>query len=261
MKRLVWLLLPLAVACAQVPPTAEGPDTAPPQSGDAYRARIHTELAAQYFARGQHSVAFQEIRQALVSNANYAPAYDVRAMVHAELGEDREAEESFRRAISLDDNYPEARNNFGYFLCQRGRYDEALDQLERAWKNPRYLSPDRALANAGYCALLKGDLGAADHYAQRALARSPSHPVALLTQAEVALRNGSTAFARAQLRQVESRGNLDAAGLWLGVRIERLLGNRNAEVEYGSQLRRRFPNSQEARWLIEGNYDQGGPRR
>ena len=46
-----------------------------------------------------------------------------------------------------------------------------------------------------------------------------------------------------------------AESLWLAVRTERKLGNRSAENDLANQLRRRFPESREARDLRRGNYE------
>jgi type IV pilus assembly protein PilF len=43
--------------------------------------------------------------------------------------------------------------------------------------------------------------------------------------------------------------------VWMIVRIERKLGNREAEARYATQLRRRFPGSVEQRLLAQGKYD------
>jgi type IV pilus assembly protein PilF len=43
--------------------------------------------------------------------------------------------------------------------------------------------------------------------------------------------------------------------VWLVLRIERKLGNREAEARYASQLRRRFPGSPEQRLMNQGQYD------
>jgi type IV pilus assembly protein PilF len=46
-----------------------------------------------------------------------------------------------------------------------------------------------------------------------------------------------------------------AEALWLGVRTERRLGDRNGEASYALQLRNRFPNSKETRALLAGQYE------
>jgi len=43
-----------------------------------------------------------------------------------------------------------------------------------------------------------------------------------------------------------------AEQLWLGVRIERKVGDRNAAANYAVQLRKRFPDAQETQWLMQG---------
>ena len=43
--------------------------------------------------------------------------------------------------------------------------------------------------------------------------------------------------------------------LWLALRIERKIGDRQAENYFAGQLRRDFPRSAEFRFLQEGQYD------
>lgn len=222
------------------------------------RARIHTELAARYYAMRKYDVVLQELREALQADVNFAPAYNMLGLVHGELGEDREAEGHFRRAIELGRNYSEAHNNFGFFLCQRRRYDEAIGQFELALRNPLYAGQEKALANAGLCALLQGDMERSERYLVNALNRQPGQPVALLAMAEWHLRDNNPLGARSRLDQLSRQGALNAAALWLGVRIERRLGNREAEGNYGYQLRTRYPEARETRWLLNGSYDMVG---
>lgn len=222
------------------------------------RARIHTELGAGYFARGQHAVAFQELRIALQADPDYAPALNILGLVHGDLREDKQAEEHFRRAIERSPNYSEAHNNYGLFLCQRGRPDEALARFEAALSNPLYATPDKALANAGVCALSKPDLAQAEVFFIRALKRAPNQPTAQLGMAEVHYRNGRWLPARSLLRQLGQTGELNAQALWLGVRVERRMGDREAEASYAAQLRRRFPDAMQTQWLMTGQYDQAG---
>lgn len=46
-----------------------------------------------------------------------------------------------------------------------------------------------------------------------------------------------------------------AEALWLGIRIERKLGNRLAEGGYASQLRGRYPASPEYQEFLKGNFE------
>lgn len=258
--RFWWLLcLPFVLAaCAPMPASTGSSGGTGGERQENYRAKVHTELAAQYFSLRNYGVSLQELRIALEADPNHAPAYNMLGMVHGVLGEDRQAEEHYRKSISLSPNYAEVRNNYGYFLCQRGRYDEALVQFNEALKNPLYATPEKALANAGFCAFLKGDLDESEKYLKRALARAPSQRLALQTMAEVHLKQNNPYGARANLDRLKPQGDLDAAGLWLALRVERQLGNKTAEAGHAAQLRERYPESRETRWLLNGQYGMAG---
>ncbi len=261
MKYTLILLLLLSVAgCAGVPSDSMGtqPETTLSSRSDAYRAQVHTELAAGYYSRGQYAVALNEVNLAIESESSYAPAYNVLGLIRTELREDKEAEEAYRRAVSLQPQYPEAQNNYALFLCQRGRVDEALSRYEQALANPLYATPEVALANAGACTLSKGDLAKAEVYFTRALRRAPNQASALLGMGEVDFRNQRLLAARGKLRQLANGGDLTAQALWLGIRVERALGDFSAENSYAAQLRRRYPESMQAQWLLMGQYDQSG---
>jgi type IV pilus assembly protein PilF len=47
----------------------------------------------------------------------------------------------------------------------------------------------------------------------------------------------------------------NAEALWLALRIERALGDKDAEASYGMQLRRNFPNSREAQALLNRQFE------
>lgn len=256
MNYLIPLLLLFLTACSQAPISSGGDQESKTDSG--YRAQIHTELAAHYYSRGQYRVALTEVREALSSEPNYAPAYNVLGLIHSQLLEDQQAEESFRRAMELSPNYSEVRNNYGHFLCQRQRYDEALPQFDAAVKNPLYPTPEKPLANAGMCALLKGNMPLAENYLLRALARVRNQPAALLGMAEWELRQGNYPAVRSYLKSLMASGDFKPQGLWLALRLERALGNREAEASYSGQLRRHYPESEESRLLLGGRYDEMG---
>ena len=121
------------------------------------RARVHTELSAGYYARGQYDVALEELKVALRDDPGYGPAYGMLGLVYSELRDDAQAERYFLRAIEVNQQDPEVRNNYGWFLCQRAREPQALVQFELAIRNPFYRTPDLAMLNAGRCALKIGD--------------------------------------------------------------------------------------------------------
>jgi tetratricopeptide (TPR) repeat protein len=135
---------------------------------------------------------------------------------------------------------------------RRGREKEALSHIQAAMKNPLYKTPEKAYLNAGSCHARIGDLDTAEGYVQQSLRILPGNPPALLELANINYRKGDLELARQGLGDLLRHNEPNAEALWLGVRIERALGNRSAEARYTSQLRRKFPLSPEAQELLKG---------
>lgn len=252
---LVVLMAALAGCAASPDPGVLRTDTGAAETTDARnRARIHTELAAGYLELGNLGVALEEVREALRADATYGPAYNVSALLHAALREDAVAEQQFERALRLDPNDSDAHNNYGLFLCQRRREEAGIKHFLLALRNPLYQTPERSYVNAGVCSRRRGDTTAARDYFERALKLRPNQPQALFQAADLAFQQGDFAVARPYVvRLTQLAPNPEA--LWLALRVERKLGDRNAEASYAAQLRRSFPDSAEARALAAGRYE------
>jgi type IV pilus assembly protein PilF len=219
------------------------------------RARIHTELAASYYDLGNMPVALEEVREALRSEPNYGPAHNVAGLIYGRLKDERRAEESFQRALAISPTDYNAHNNYGLFLCDRKREREGIAHFLAAVNNTLYPFPDRSYVNAGVCARRGGDLAAAEGYLQLALKTRPNEPQALYQMADLAFLRGDLEGARAYMGRLTKVMQPNAEVLWLGLRIARRLGDRNAEASYALQLRNRYPDSVEARALAAGRYE------
>ena len=219
------------------------------------RAKIHTELGSLYFQDGNMSVALDELKIAIAIDPTYAPAYNVRGLVHLYLRETPLAEEDFKRAIGLAENDPEINNNYGWFLCQTDREKESVTYFLRAIKNPLYQTPDRAYANAGKCSMKAGDIEAAEDFFLKALRFSPENPQILVPLASISYKRGNFEVARKHLSEVLRKVEPNAEVLWLALRVERRLEDRVAEARYGTLLRRKFPASAEYQELVKGNFE------
>jgi len=236
--------------------TAPEPASYAPQGGAdtdvLARARIHTELAAGYYGLGNYGVALQEAGEALKAEPNYAPALNVLGLVYMELRDDKAAESSFQRALRVSPQDSDTNNNYGWFLCQRKREQESIKYFLAALRNPLYTTPDKSWVNAGICARQSGDLAAAEDYFQKALKIRPAQPQALLQMADMAYKRNDYAEAKVYLTRLQREITPTAEILWLALRVERHLGDRNAEASLGFQLRKNFPESREARALMAG---------
>jgi type IV pilus assembly protein PilF len=257
MNRSLLLLFIFLAACASQPkaPTSlNPPQPAAKPASPQERARIHTELAALYYSRGNHGVALQESMTAVEADPQYGPAYNVLGLVQMELKEDTAADRSFQQALAINPNDSEANNNYGWFLCNRGREKEAIAYFLAAVKNPLYQTPELAFTNAGICSRKLGSDKDAESYLLQALKLQPGQPRALQALAEIHYQRGDYGGTKQLVGRFLEVAQPTPEVLWLGVLSARGLGDRNAEASYALQLRRRFPDSKEALALKSGSY-------
>ncbi len=219
------------------------------------RARAHTELAAAYYEQGNMGVALEEARIAVSADAAYAPAHTILGLVHMDLKENRQADESFQRALRISPNDPDANHNYGWFLCQSGREEISLKYFLFAIRNPLYSAPAKSYTVAGVCAARTNNDRDAIEYLERALRIDSNYLPAMINLAQLRYRRGEFEQARAVISQFNRAVEPTAESVWLALRIERKLGNRSAESGFSEQLRRRFAGTPEFQSLQRGQYD------
>ncbi len=115
-------------------------------------ARVRTSLAAQYIRKNELDAAQRQLEKAFAANSRYAPAYDMMGVLLQQEGSRlnlEKADQYFKQAISLDADFTQARNNYGVYLSQMQRYNEAVAQFEIAGATLGYEGRIGALENLG----------------------------------------------------------------------------------------------------------------
>jgi len=214
------------------------------------RARAHANLGAAYLQQNKLEIALDEFSQAIQISPDFAMAYNGLGLVRSALKQDAEAEANFEKAISLDPKGSESRNNYGTFLCSRKRYTESVEQFLEAVKNPLYKTPHLAYANAGICSSRNNDKPLAKTYLNKALEIQPLTHSAAYHLAEIQYEEKQVGLAKQTLQNALLTAP-NAERLWLGVRIARVLGDRDDEASYALQLRRSYPNAKETQLLLD----------
>ncbi|MCH9672721.1 MAG: type IV pilus biogenesis/stability protein PilW [Gammaproteobacteria bacterium] len=217
------------------------------------RATLQTQLGIGYMRQDRLEIALERLERAAESDPTYAPAQNGLALLKERLRKVDEVEGHYRRAISLDPEYAGARTNFGRFLCLADRQEEALEQFKAAVENPLYETPELAYYNAGQCKLRSNDLEEAEGFFRRSLAINQRLAPSLASMSDISLRRGKDLSARAYLQRYLELAPHTPKTLWLGVRIERKLGDRNAESSYGMLLRSKYPESPETELLLKNS--------
>ena len=262
MKRSLFVLAVSAVLAAcqpQVVRQQQVPeqtlDPLPKPAAPAVRAKARTDLAFAYYGDAQFKIAIEEARKALEADPTYAPAHHVLALVHVYLKEFSTAQMHFDQAVRLAPRDSAINNAYGLFLCTQNRGKEGIDRLMIAARDPLYPNPSYPYTNAGMCALWMNDQKAAEDHLRRAVIADAQNTQAVYLLGMVSYQQNKLDEAKRLIDEVISRGEPNAESLWLALRIERKLGNREAESGYANQLRRRFKESAEYKSLLQGQYE------
>ena len=259
------LLLALLAACTTTTTTSqrtpEATDPAQSNPNDpaevARRARVRLELAGAYFARGQSQTALDEVKLALDANPNSVEAYNLRGLISARMGDDAQAEESFRRALQINPRDADTLHNYGWYQCQQRRYPEAQALFAQVLALPQFRDAPRTLLVQGVCQARAGQMVEAERSLSRAFEVDPSNVAVEVNLAEVLLRRGEYERARFYIRRVNAQPEqVSAQTLWLAARIEHGAGQKRALDELGTQLRQRYPQSREAAAYEQGRFDE-----
>ena len=204
------------------------------------------ELARQYIGEGNWDNAKRNLKLAYEIDPNNAEVHEAFALVYQSTGEFELAEESYRTAIRLDRKFSRARNNYATFLYSQQRYEEAAEQLEYVVQDTLYKARPRAFVNLGLCRIQLFESQAAEEAFRRALTMDRMNNIALLELAQ--LRYDAQDYKTAEQYYDTYRTVVrqqSARGLWLGIRLARESGDRDAEGSYALALSNLYPKSPE----------------
>ena len=220
-----------------------------PRASDTEIAIANMNLGIAYMQEGHFREALEKLNRARQVKPDYPPIYNALGVLHQSMGEYDIAEHNFKIAIELNPDDSSALNNYGLLLCKAQRYDEADEVFLKAASNPLYATPELAYNNAGTCALNNGQTELAEKYFNEALRRNARVGPALIQMAEISYEQGNYMPARGYLDRYLESNNHSAKSLWLGIQIERELGDQNAVSSYALLLRNQYSESEEAELL------------
>ena len=244
----ITLLCALPLACAT--DTSNDPPAAPGSTANKL-ASVNTQLGLGYLSNGQLNLAWERLNSALQLDPDYATAHNGMALVYNRLNKPDKAEEHFKRAVALNPSDSAAQTNYGAFLCEHGRIDEGETYFMKAVENPLYNKPAMAYSNAGLCKLRVDDREGAQIYFRAALRADPRFPVALENMAQISFDEQAFMAARGYMQRYEEVGNHTPRSLWLSIRIEEMLGDKDAVSSFAMLLKANYPDSPETRMLLE----------
>jgi type IV pilus assembly protein PilF len=120
-----------------------------------------------------------------------------------------------------------------------------------AVKDPLYQYPELVYTNAGICARRRPDTGLAEKYFREALKLNPKYKPALQEMARTSFTGENYLATRAYLQRLQALTPLTPEFLWIGVRAEYAMHNRDTMSSYALVLKNRYPEAEETQALIE----------
>jgi len=257
-----WLVVMLA-GCANQPgaPGAAGASgrsdivTESDEPDGRRRARLRLELASGYFEQGQTNVALDEIKQSLLADPTFADAYNLRGLVYMRLNDIPMAEDSFRRALALNSRDADAAHNYGWLMCQQGRYNDAMRLFGQAASNPTYGGRAKTLMTQGICQVRAGQRAEAEQSLMQSYELDAGNPITGYNLAHLLYERGDLTRAQFYIRRINNSDLANAESLWLGIKTEYKLNNRNSVLQLGDQLKKRFAQSREAAAYEKGAFN------
>lgn len=231
-------LLAGCVSTGSVDPlrTGKGRD----EARDAY-----VQLGIGYLQEGQTERAKVPLSKALELDPNSADAHSVLALVFQIEMEAKLADEHFRKALSQRPNDSRLLNNYGSFLFEQGRFEEATARYQQAARDTMYPERSRVFENLGITALRLNQREQAKTYFERALRLNSSQPRALLEMAVLHYEDRLYVPARDYYESFSQLADQNARSLLLGARLATIFEDRDKAASLGLQLRRLYPGTPE----------------
>ena len=152
---------------------------------------------------------------------------------------------AFRRALSYDSDAADIQNNYGAYLFEKGRLDEAYKQFAKAAANIDYEKRSRAYENMGIVAAKQGSYTLAKEHFEKSLRLNGNLPRARLELASSLKHLGDYRTAWAHYLTYAKQARQNSRSLWLGIQLARINGDRSAAASYALQLERLYPGSKE----------------
>ncbi len=257
MRRRLQLLAALALigfltACVSEPTVTRFKD---PSAEDLEQAIAnYVSLAYEFLDQGKQDMAMVNVQRAMEIDSTSPLAHNAMAIIFQTQGEEDKARESFETALRYDSSFSQGRLNYGSFLFSQQEYEEACEQFAIVSEDSTYQGRALAYFNLGICMEELGDLEAAEEAYERCLSLSSEFDYAyigaLLELAEI--RYNEKRFAQSKQLYDEHaallrkyNGVQSPRALWLGIRLERLFENPDAEASLVLFLKNTYPYSEE----------------
>ena len=220
------------------------------------RARLRLELAVAYFDKGQTTDALDHLKQSIAADPSLFEAYNLRGLIYMRLNDIPLAEESFRKALAISPKAASVQHNYGWLLCQQGRFSESTQLFSSALANPAYGERAKTWMAQGLCQMKSAQPTDAENSFLRSYELDAGNPITAYNLSLLLYQRGEFVRAQFYVRRLNNSELANAESLWLGIKVERRMENRDAMAQLSAQLKKRYPQSRENLALERGAFNE-----
>lgn len=244
---LILALVILNVGCSNVDNLAENQGANYGEIDNQRAAKFNLQLGLGYLEQGDVERAKGKLIKAL-KQAPYMPEthYNIAHFYYL-IDEYELADTHFKKAISYSKNSSKgvlgtAKNNYGVFLCQTKRYQEAERQFLGAVDDPNYADTASAYENAGLCFLKAEEKDKAQYYFEKTIKQNPLSTKALIELSELYVLNNNYKQAKFYLERYDQLGATNKRSLMLSLKLAKAQGDNKKIQEITDLLFKKYPN-------------------
>lgn len=235
----LWGLTVLISACTYVPVVENSPEK------NKKASKLNVQLGIGYLQQNNLEIANQKLLRALAQDPKSAAAHNAYAILQERLLQFDKAEKHYKTGAELDITNSQANNNYGAFLCKRGRQAESEQYFINALKQPLYKTPEFAYTNAGVCMMQIGQNEKSETYFKKALAVRSNFASALINIAELYSKINKNTESLLYLKRFNLVKNETARSLSLAIHNHIELGNVAITNTKINALKTQYPKSKE----------------
>jgi len=213
-------------------------------------ARTRMSLGLNYLQRGDNTQAKYNLEKAKQLAPDLADIDNALAYYYQQVGELEQAEDSYRDALRKDSNNADTYNNFGAFLCQHQKYQQAEELLLAAIKRPGYIRVADSYENLAFCSLEQKDYVKYHQYLKQSLQHNSNRSSALYNMAVMEYAMGNLAEAKRWQSRLHQLGQVSAEATLLRYIVAYYSGDITEQQTAEKFLLSVYPTSPEANMVL-----------
>lgn len=222
-------------------------------------ARTRLALGVSYLERGDTAQAKFNLEKALQTDDSLPEVHNALAYYYQIVGEDDQAEAAYEQSLRRDSDNADTRNNFGAFLCQRGKYEEAEQQLLHATKIAGYIRVADSYENLALCARSQQKFDLYQQYLQQGLRHNGNKVTLLYHMAVLHYAKNELPAAQRYQQKLQQLGQVSPQVTLLRYLIAKELNSSSELAAAEKMLLSAYAAEPEANWLLSGDFSAAEP--